>query len=128
MRRAIVSLIENVKGIDPLSISAEANSNLLRLRQEIPLDQVELRAVEDGVAGHERLVGRHRPGRRAEATPHGRDGRVQATHRTGGPYERPHTDGAGTHALVIVNNVYLHLMEAARKTGRSQTNGRLAGM
>jgi len=36
--------------------SIEAKSNLLRLRQEIPLNEDELRAVEDGIAGHERLV------------------------------------------------------------------------
>ncbi len=36
--------------------SIEAKSNLLRLRQEIPLNEDELRAVEDGIAGHEKLV------------------------------------------------------------------------
>ena len=36
--------------------SLEAKSNLLRLRQEIPLNEDELRAVEDGIAGHEKLV------------------------------------------------------------------------
>ncbi len=36
--------------------SIEAKSNLLRLRQEIPLNEDELRAVEDGIPGHEKLV------------------------------------------------------------------------
>lgn len=36
--------------------SIEAKANLLRLKQEIPLNEDELRAVEDGIAGHERLV------------------------------------------------------------------------
>jgi len=36
--------------------SIEGKSNLLRLRQEIPLNEDELRAVEDGIAGHEKLV------------------------------------------------------------------------
>ena len=36
--------------------SLEAKENLLRLTQEIPLSEDELRAVEDGIAGHERLV------------------------------------------------------------------------
>ncbi len=36
--------------------SIEAKANLLRLRQEIPLNDDELRAVEDGIAGHEKLV------------------------------------------------------------------------
>ena len=36
--------------------SIEAKANLLRLTQEIPLNEDELRAVEDGIAGHERLV------------------------------------------------------------------------
>ncbi len=36
--------------------SIEAKANLLRLRQEIPLSEDELRAVEDGIAGHEKLV------------------------------------------------------------------------
>ena len=36
--------------------SIEAKANLLRLTQEIPLSDDELRAVEDGIAGHERLV------------------------------------------------------------------------
>ena len=36
--------------------SIEAKSNLLRLTQEIPLTDDELRAVEDGIAGHEKLV------------------------------------------------------------------------
>jgi len=36
--------------------SIEAKANLLRLRQEIPLNEDELRAVEDGIAGHEKLV------------------------------------------------------------------------
>ena len=34
----------------------EAKANLLRLRQEIPLNEDELRAVEDGITGHEKLV------------------------------------------------------------------------
>ena len=34
----------------------EAKSNLLRLRQEFPLNENELRAGEDGIAGHEKLV------------------------------------------------------------------------
>ncbi len=38
--------------------SIEAKANLLRLRQEIPLNDDELRAVEDGIAGHEKLVAR----------------------------------------------------------------------
>jgi len=36
--------------------SIEAKANLLRLRQEIPLNEDELRGVEDGVAGQEKLV------------------------------------------------------------------------
>lgn len=36
--------------------SIEAKSNLLRLRQEIPLNEDELRAVEDGITEHEKLV------------------------------------------------------------------------
>ena len=36
--------------------SIEAKANLLRLRQEIPFHEDELRAVEDGIAGHEKLV------------------------------------------------------------------------
>ena len=36
--------------------SIEAKVNLLRMTQEIPLNEDELRAVEDGIAGHERLV------------------------------------------------------------------------
>ena len=36
--------------------SIEAKANLLRLRQEIPLNDDEIRAVEDGIAGHEKLV------------------------------------------------------------------------
>ena len=36
--------------------SIEAKANLLRLTQEIPLNEDELRAVEDGIAGHEKLV------------------------------------------------------------------------
>jgi hypothetical protein len=36
--------------------SIEAKANLLRLRQEIPLSEDELQAVEDGIAGHEKLV------------------------------------------------------------------------
>ncbi len=36
--------------------SVEAKTNLLRLRQEIPLNDDEIRAVEDGIAGHEKLV------------------------------------------------------------------------
>ena len=36
--------------------SIEAKANLLRLTQEIPLNEDELRAMEDGIAGHERLV------------------------------------------------------------------------
>lgn len=36
--------------------SIEAKANLLRLRQEIPLNEDELRAVDDGIAGHEKLV------------------------------------------------------------------------
>lgn len=36
--------------------SIEAKTNLLRLRQEIPLNDDEIRAVEDGIAGHEKLV------------------------------------------------------------------------
>ena len=36
--------------------SIEAKANLLRLRQEIPLNDDELRAVDDGIAGHEKLV------------------------------------------------------------------------
>ena len=36
--------------------SIEAKANLLRLRQEIPLSEDELRALEDGIAGHEKLV------------------------------------------------------------------------
>jgi len=36
--------------------SIEAKANLLRLKQEIPLNEDELRAVEDGIAGHEKLV------------------------------------------------------------------------
>lgn len=36
--------------------SIEAKANLLRLKQEIPLNEDELRAVEDGISGHERLV------------------------------------------------------------------------
>ena len=36
--------------------SIEAKANLLRLTQEIPLSEDELRAVEDGIAGHERLI------------------------------------------------------------------------
>jgi len=36
--------------------SIEAKANLLRLRQEIPLNEDELRAVEDGITGHEKLV------------------------------------------------------------------------
>ena len=36
--------------------SIEAKANLLRLTQEIPLNDNELRAVEDGIAGHEKLV------------------------------------------------------------------------
>lgn len=36
--------------------SIEAKTNLLRLTQEIPLNEDELQAVEDGIAGHERLV------------------------------------------------------------------------
>ncbi len=34
----------------------EAKANLLRLTQEIPLNEDEMRAVEDGIAGHERLI------------------------------------------------------------------------
>lgn len=36
--------------------SIEAKGNLLRLRQEIPLKEDEMRAVEDGIVGHEMLV------------------------------------------------------------------------
>ena len=36
--------------------SIEAKENLLRLIQEIPPSENELRAVEDGIAGHEKLV------------------------------------------------------------------------
>ena len=36
--------------------SIEGKSNLLRLKQEIPLNAEELRAIEDGIAGHEKLV------------------------------------------------------------------------
>ncbi len=36
--------------------SIEAKANLLPLTQEIPLSEDELRAVEDGIAGHDRLV------------------------------------------------------------------------
>jgi len=36
--------------------SVEAKANLLRLRQEIPLNEDELDAVEKGIIGHERLV------------------------------------------------------------------------
>ena len=38
--------------------SIEAKANLLRLTQEIPLNEDELRAVEEGIAGHEKLVAR----------------------------------------------------------------------
>ena len=38
------------------SSKAQSIANLLRLAQEIPLNEDELRAVEDGIAGHERLV------------------------------------------------------------------------
>jgi len=38
--------------------SIEAKANLLRLRQDIPLNEDELRAVDDGIAGHEKLVAR----------------------------------------------------------------------
>ena len=34
----------------------KAKANLLRLTQEIPLDEDEMRAVEDGIDGHERLI------------------------------------------------------------------------
>jgi hypothetical protein len=34
----------------------EGKSNLLRLRQEIPLNDDELRAVNDGIEAHEALV------------------------------------------------------------------------
>jgi hypothetical protein len=36
--------------------SIEAKANLLKLTQEIPLNEDELRAVEDGIAGHEKLI------------------------------------------------------------------------
>ena len=36
--------------------SIEAKSNLLRLRQETPLTEDELRAVADGIAGYAELV------------------------------------------------------------------------
>jgi integrase len=36
--------------------SLEGRANLLRLRQEIPLGEEELQAVDDGIAAHERLV------------------------------------------------------------------------
>jgi len=36
--------------------SIEAKANLLRLRQEIPLNEDELRAVMDGITGREKLV------------------------------------------------------------------------
>ncbi len=36
--------------------SIEAKANLLRLKQEIPLNEDELRAVEDGISGHVKLV------------------------------------------------------------------------
>jgi hypothetical protein len=38
--------------------SIEANANLLRLRQEIPRNEDELRGAEDGIARHEKLVTR----------------------------------------------------------------------
>jgi len=34
----------------------EGKANLLRLRQEIPLNDAELRAVEEGIAAHVELV------------------------------------------------------------------------
>jgi hypothetical protein len=34
----------------------EGKANLLRMRQEIPLNDAELAAVEDGVAAYDRLV------------------------------------------------------------------------
>jgi hypothetical protein len=34
----------------------EAKTNLLRMRQEIPLSEPELAAVEDGLAAYERLI------------------------------------------------------------------------
>ena len=36
----------------------ERKANLLRLRQEIPLNDDELRAVDDGIAAHEELAAR----------------------------------------------------------------------
>ncbi len=38
--------------------SIEAKANLLRLTQEIRLNEDELRAVEDGIVGHEVLIAR----------------------------------------------------------------------
>jgi hypothetical protein len=34
----------------------EAKTNLLRMRQEIPLSEPELAAVEDGLAAYEKLI------------------------------------------------------------------------
>ena len=34
----------------------EGKANLLRLRQEIPLNEAELKAVEEGIAAHNELV------------------------------------------------------------------------
>jgi hypothetical protein len=36
----------------------EATANLLRLRQEIPLSEPELEAVEQGLAAYEKLIGK----------------------------------------------------------------------
>ena len=36
--------------------SIQAKADLLRLTQEIPLNDNEMRAVEDGIDGHERLI------------------------------------------------------------------------